>query len=242
MTFIPVLDHSKFIQILDAEKNAKSLIAEQKNDHAIEQLSGASKLAEEGLLASLYLSRATAYYNLGQNDLALADAKEVNRLYPTSPYGYLQSADICFATKEYQVALFTIWDGIKAVKSDKPEYSLLVNKRKCLEKEIDAMNSKYLNRLPQDLYRDIFLSLRPEERFKCLYLCKAWNRILSKWGDLWLRVDSLSTTLESKNASFFQLLSKHRVQHIRLPDLHEGTAVFGHMCDYNFNGLKTLCK
>lgn len=239
MTVPPVVDQSKFNRILDAEKTARSLITQQDNVQALVYLSEALELAHQELLAKLYLSRATVHRSLGQYELALIDAKQVIHHYPTSPFGYLQLADTYLSTKDYRAAFLAACNGEKIAKRDDPAYSLLANKKQWIQNEIYAMNSKQLNCLPQELYRDIFLPLSYEDRFKCLYLCKAWRDILNQWSGLWQNAE-IGDTEAKKQAALVRFLgSKGMAQHLRLSGVEEAHLI-ELLCQQGFNQLKTI--
>lgn len=93
------------------------------------------ELAHQALLATLYFSRAVVHHNLGQHELALADAQQVIQHYPASPFGYLQAADICLGAKDYRAAYLVVCDGKKAAKQHRDDnnnnsgYSLLIEKK-----------------------------------------------------------------------------------------------------------------
>lgn len=237
MEILPVLNQSKFDKIIDAERTARVLISQEQNGQAAQLLSGALQLVQQELLATLYLNRAVAYHHLKQHDLALADAKSVIQHHPSSPFGYLQAADTYFAAKDYRAAFLTIWNGIKTVAGDHHAYSLLINKRKWIEHEINTMNCRQLSRLPQDLYREIFLSLSSQERFNCLYLCKGWNNILGSASGLWQNV-AVFFLSGRKLESFICFLDNANVQHIHFTHTNFTNLPFIQV----LNRLRTICK
>ncbi|CDS11767.1 hypothetical protein LRAMOSA04030 [Lichtheimia ramosa] len=161
-------------------------------------------------LSTLLLSRALAYTNDEQHDLALADACKVIEFTPASADGYLCAGDIHVVMDNKEKALQIYRNGVANASKEHPRYHRLEESLQHLyHNVILPINSHLMERLGKRIANHIFSLLPLRDRIVCTTTCHTWRTYLYSWEGMWHHLRFTSGISSQCLDSVFMQMKNH---------------------------------